>query len=308
MVDYNDGGNHTTIHQVYCFPFHYEQQKRITISAGNIALTITALLGNVLIIVALRKVSTLHSPSKLLLGCLASTDLGVGLISQPLSVAVLMLPKHSNLCFYVEILSNSIGAIFCGVSLLTLTAISVDRLLALLLGLRYRQVVTLRRVWVFVVAFWFSSAACTIIFFYNTRIGRGIVFIAGILCIVTITLCYTKIFFRLRQHQTQVQDLVLQGQANEGGILLNLKRYKKTVSSSLWIQMTTLVCYLPYSTATGIPAITGLSTPSIFLALSVTKTLLFFNSTLNPFLYCWKMREVRQAVNATIRKLCYSSS
>ena len=233
MVDYNDGGNHTTIHQVYCFPFHYEQQKRITISAGNIALTITALLGNVLIIVALRKVSILHSPSKLLLGCLASTDLGVGLISQPLYVAVLMLPKHSNLCFYVELLSNSIGAIFCGVSLLTLTAISVDRLLALLLGLRYRQVVTLRRVWVFVVSFWFSSAACTIIFFYNTRIGRGIVFIAGILCIVTITLCYTKIFFRLRQHQTQVQDHAPQAQANEGGILLNLKRYKKTVSSSL---------------------------------------------------------------------------
>ena len=192
--------------------------------------------------------------------------------------------------------------------MLTLTAISVDRLLALLLGLRYRQAVTLRRVWVFVVAFWFSSAACTIIFFYNTGIGRGIVFIAVILCIVTTTLCYTKIYLRLRQHQTQVQDHVSQAQPNEGGVSLNLMRYKKTVSSSLWIQMTTLVCYLPSGIATSLRAITGVGTPFASLALSITVTLLFLNSSLNPFLYCWKMREVRQAVKATIRKFCYSSS
>ena len=308
MANYSQDGNHTTIQHVYCIQTYYEPQIRITISVVNIALSITALLGNVLIIAALRKVSSLHPPSKLLLGCLASTDLCVGLISQPLYVTAFMLPKHSNLCFYVKILSSSIGAVFSGVSLLTLTAISLDRLLALLLGLRYRQVVTLRRVRVIVVAFWFSSAAIIITFFYNFRIGRGIVIIAAILCIVTTTLCYTKIYVRLRQHQTQVEDHVPHAQPNEGGILLNLIRYKKTVSSSLWIQMTTLVCYLPGSIVTGIRVITGFDTPSISLALSVTLSLLFFNSSLNPFLYCWKMREVRQAVKATIRKLCYSTS
>ena len=304
MVNYSEYGNHTTIQQVYCMPTYYEAQKRITISAVNISLTFTALLGNVLIIVALQKPSSLHPPSKLLLGCLASTDLCVGLISQPLYATLLMSPQHSNVCFYVKILSNSVGAIFGGVSLLTLTAISVDRLLALLLGLRYRQVVTLRRVWVFVVSFWVSSTASTIMFFYNARIGRGIICIAVILCIVITTLCYTKIYLRLRQHQTQVQNLVPQAQPNEGGILLNLMRYKKTVSSSLWIQMTLLACYLPYSIATGITAITGLGTPSISLALSITLSLLYFNSSLNPFLYCWKMREVRQAVKDTIRQFC----
>ena len=149
MVNYSEDENNTTIQQVFCLRTYYEPQTGIAIPAVNIPLSITAFLGNVLIIVALRKVSSLHPPSKLLLGCLASTDLCVGLISQPLYVTALMLPKHSNLFFYIVTYFRhivSIGAIFCGVSLLTLTAICVDRLLALLLGLRYRQVVTLRRV------------------------------------------------------------------------------------------------------------------------------------------------------------------
>ena len=46
----------------------------------------------------------------------------------------------------------------CAVSLLTLTAISVDRLLALLLGLRYRQVVT----YIVVAIFWVVSGVAAL--------------------------------------------------------------------------------------------------------------------------------------------------
>ena len=57
---------------------------------------------------------------------------------------------------------SNLAAIFSGltlgsVSLLTLTAISVDRLLALLLGLRYRQVVTLKRTCINAFGFWILS-------------------------------------------------------------------------------------------------------------------------------------------------------
>ena len=113
------------------------------------------ILGNLLIIVALQKPSSLHPPSKLLLGCLATTDLCVSLIIQPLFVINLVSSEHYTRCYYVQLLVHAIGAIFCGVSLLTLTAMSVDRLLAVMLGLRYRQLVTLRRVWILVAFFGF---------------------------------------------------------------------------------------------------------------------------------------------------------
>lgn len=89
---------------------------------------------------------SLHPASKLLLSCLATTDLGVGVITHPILYSYLMSPEHSKLCYYSKILLRTMGSIFAGVSLHTVTAISVDRLLALLLGLRYRHVVTFRRV------------------------------------------------------------------------------------------------------------------------------------------------------------------
>ena len=194
---------------------------------------------------------------------------------------------------------------FCGVSLLTLTAVSVDRLLALLLGLRYRQVVTLKKMQLVVVAFWLFSAAVAMTAFFNVLIALSITCIVLFLCIVTSTFCYIKIFLTLRHHQTQVQDRVHHGQPNGGGIVLNIARYRKTVTSALWIQMTLLACYLPYGIVTSTVVITGLHIP---FPNHITISLVLLNSSLNPFLYCWKMREVRQAVKETIRQFCCFSS
>ena len=309
MANVTKDGNHTTTIQGLFCTTRLGIHQKIFISAFNIPLSITAFLGNVLIIVALQKVSSLHPPSKLLYGCLASTDLCVGLISQPLYISYLMSPQHIKSCYYLRVLLNTIGTVFCGVSLLTLTAVSVDRLLALLLGLRYRQVVTLRRAWVLVVTCWLFSTFFVGIVFYNFRIATGIACTVLLLCVVSTTVCYTKIYLKLHHHQAQVQDHVHQGQPNGEGTALNIARYRKTVSSALWVQMTLLACYLPFGIVVAIFTITGPNTPFIDLAWSVTLSLFLFNSTLNPFLYCWKMREVRQAVKDTIRQLscCFSS-
>ena len=68
--------------------------------------------------------------------------------------------EHWKICRYVYKTAFIVGHLLCGVSVLTLTAISVDRLLALLLGLRYRyrQVVTLKRTYVIAITFWIVSA------------------------------------------------------------------------------------------------------------------------------------------------------
>ena len=140
MVNLTEDGNHTTTQDIVCKPHFNGRYQKIIVSTLDALLAITAFLGNALIVVALPKVSSLHPPSKLLLGCLATTDLCVGLIKQPIYVNFLLSPENSKHCYYSVILSNTMGSIFCGVSLLTLTAISVDRLLALMLGLRYSVV------------------------------------------------------------------------------------------------------------------------------------------------------------------------
>jgi len=302
MANVTKEGNYAITQDYFC-TFGLGIHQKIVISALNIPQSISAFLGNVLIIVALQKVSFLHPPSRLLLGCLAVTDLGVGLITQPIRIALFMSPEHSKLCYYLTILFETIGGMFCAVSVLTTTAISVDRLLALMLGLRYRQVVSLRRTSVFVVSLWLFIAAIVIVAFYNFHIALNIAYVILLLCIGTSTFCYMKIYLTLRHRQTQVQGEVHQGQLDGQGITLNIARYRKTVSSALWIQMTLLACYLPYSTLTAFIVISGIDKPALNLVWAVTMSLLLLNSSLNPFLYCWKMKEVRQAVKDTIRQL-----
>ena len=110
------------------------------IAAVNILFSITSSLGNILILITLRKVTSLHPPTKLLFQCLAITDLGVGLTSQPLFATVLLTGYRN-----VNRSVNYLSIIFCGVSMNISTALSVDRLLALLLGLQSNQVKRSRR-------------------------------------------------------------------------------------------------------------------------------------------------------------------
>ena len=131
-------------------------------------LSIIASLGNTLILFALHKVSSLHAPSKLLFRNLAATDLCVGLIAEPLAVTYFLtaLEERWAICRYAFVVFQTETYIFCAMSLFTLIAISVDRLLALLLGLRYRQVVTLKRIFLTVTVFWFVSILGSITFLF----------------------------------------------------------------------------------------------------------------------------------------------
>ena len=298
--------NCKTIQKLCCLASLKEPHRTIT-SALNILLSTIALMGNVLIFVALQKVSSLHPPSKLLFGCLATTDLCVGLISQPLFVTFILAPEHSKLCYYTSISSNTLGYIFCGVSFLIITAISVDRLLALMLGLRYRQVVTLRRVWVLVFLFWIFTTVFSVTVLYERRMAEMILSVIMPSCLLTSIFCYSKIYLTLHRRQAQVKISTSQGQPNEARIPLNIVRYRKTVSSALWIQMTLLACYLPLGIVTGLRGVLGSHSPSFHQAHAVAITLLLLNSTLNPFLYCWKIRDVRRGVKDTIKKLnCFT--
>ena len=279
------------------------------LSAFNIFLSITAFLGNTLILVALCKESSLHPPSKLLLRCLAATDICIGVIAEPLGVIrwISMVNEDWYLCRYLFAWYYITGYTLSSVSLLTITAISVDRLLALVLGLRYRQIVTLKRTYMIIVSFGAVSIVAAISYLINHQITYWYGNVVTLSCLLTSIICYTKIFLTLRRHQTQAQDHVLREQQSQT-IPLNIARYRKAVSSTLWVQLTLVACYLPYCIMTALFSDRRLS-PSSFLAWQFTVTLLYFNSSLNPFLYCWKIKEVKQAVKETIRQLlCCSSS
>ena len=304
MMNVSEHGNFANLDQIHCVIDR--TPSFILLFSLNIFLAFTATLGNTLILIVLHKVSSIHPPTKCLLRCLAITDFCVGVIAQPLFAASLMEVTSGNGHIFDFTLS-SFNFLFCGLSLTTATAISVDRLLALLLGLRYRHTVTLRRVRCLVVCLFLVLIVNGFLHSLVSRdFATSAAFVVIIISLFLSVFSHVKIFLKLRQHQAQVRHHVGHEQENGGGIPLNIERYKRTVSTIVWVQLALVFCYFPTFIFMILITASKYWGGSIFYACATT--VVYFNSTLNPILFCWKIREVRQAVKTTVKQIrCFSS-
>jgi len=275
------------------------QNQLIFLLLLNTVLCVTAFLGNTLILLALKKVTSLHPPSKLLYRNLAATDLCVGFIVEPLGVisSIATVTGRWNICRYAFVANYVTSYVLCGVTLSTVAVISLDKLLALLMGLRYRHFVTLKKTYLTVTALWLLLVGCTALHFWNHTFTTLLSSVFISLCLVLSTASFAKIFYVLRHQQIHVQNQIHQGQSSDAN-LLNMARYRKAVSSALWVQLTLVICYLPINIVNAF--VIEVSYSSVVIAKEYAWTLVYLNSTLNPILYCWKMNEVRQAVKGII--------
>ena len=284
-------------------------------AAVNSLLAVSAFFGNIIILSALKKESSFHPPTKLLYRTLAFTDLFVGLIVQPTSVVnnVSKASEKWKLCYQTGLVGYVVGVILCGVSLSVLTAISMDRLLALTLRLRYRQVVTLKRVQAFVILSCLQNTINSFLPLWNTHVFVVVCWALILLCLAVSTFCYLKIFLVLRRLRIQVQvqhNLHWAQPSGAGSTGMNMPRYMKSVSAALWVHLALLACYTPFTVVTvrsSLPS--GMVTDATTTVVrSIAITLVYFNSSLNPVLYCWRVTEVRQIVKNMLRKFFCKSS
>ena len=170
-------------------------------SSLNVLIAITSFPGNLLIIVALRRITSIHPPLKLLYSSLASTNFCVGIILQPFSLVYLLSLEVFALCSHT-------GSTFSAVALtlFTSTAVGLDRFFALKLGIRYRHYITKKQIWVFVFISWLVSCGNAVMYLYNkdafaytTTVAVHVLF-----CVSTSVFSYVKIYRVLCQHQMQI--------------------------------------------------------------------------------------------------------
>ena len=277
----------------------------VFLSTLNILLSITASLGNAVILVALKKETSLHRPTKFLFRCLAVTDLCVGVITQPFFGIGLLSSVAAEInwkgIYYINIACTTTSFVLCLESILASSAISVDRLQALLSGLRYRQVVTLPRVRAVITCFWLIGISIGSISFWKYSIAFYVGFSLTIFSLTTSVFSYSMIYVKLRQHRLQVSPLT-QRQPNGRELPLNIARYKNSVSSVIWVQVALLTCYIPLSLVVMLVAYGQIPGSQSGIPLYVTGTFVYLNSSLNPILYCWRIRTVRQAAKDTIKQ------
>ena len=278
------------------------QNQIIYFSVIYILLGITAIVGNTLILIALRKKTSLHQPCKVLLRNLVASDLCIGFVQLVFgALGISILQGWWQICRLLFFVNSITANISITVSLWTITAISVDRLLAVLLKLRYRQVVTTRKVYAVAIASWVCNGISTATLWCFSLDAWKVLFGTNIaVCLITSTYSYTRAFFRLRHQHTKVHNNLREPQNQRSRV--DVIRYRKTVSSALWLLLALLFCYSPYFLLApfAFREIENNPSSAFIVPLNTTTLLMYFNSTLNPILYCWRIQEVRRTVKDTL--------
>ena len=256
----------------------------------NVPLALLTTVANILVLTAIRKNTSLHLPSKLLLGSLVLTDLGVGIVFQPLFAAFLIAKIKGNLtisCFTCASSGITASSLAC-VSLLMMAAISLDRYIALHFYLRYRDIVTTKRVFSVLVVIWLFAGFYGFLWLWNPTLHGYVLIAITNVSFVIITLSYTMIYRRLRHHHgNQVTDQAQVQTQQPAANPLNIARYRRSASNMLWIYGLFVLCYLPYVLIRITEGIVG-RTVLLQVLHEFALTVGCFNSCLNPFIYCYE--------------------
>ena len=274
----------------------------LTLCVFNAYLSYTATMLNIVAIYAIRKTLSLPKNLKTLLLSLAVSDLGVGLLAQPMHVAYIMDYKQNNVpsetysVIYIAFLITTY--LFMFASLFGVTALCAERFLAIYLHLRYQELVTCKRVAAVVVSIWVISAIISLIrLFIPKDIMYVSFFIIKAACIITTTSLSVKLYLTLRRHINQIQ--VQQVAQNHQGE--SVRRKRKSAKASLYVYLVFIVCDLPAICVLIIVATNSETRIDVKQLQFYTLTLVFLNSTLNPLIYCWKMKSIQHTIVLTLR-------
>ena len=275
----------------------------------------TTIMLNIVLIFALRRTSSLPKTLKALILSVAVSDLGIGFVVQPLYIAhmIMQIPQTDDKENFNDIdrALRLIGRTLGYVSFFGVTAISVDRFLAIHLHLKhqelltYQDIVTYKRVVAAVILTWFLSAFLALT---GVLSHENVFNLAGVtvvlVCLLTMGLIYFKISIVVRRHTVQVHAQPVEAVAPNVESHSNFERLRKTAVGTFYVYLLFLACHLPIA----IVILTGRQMDKMKHLLIYARTLLYLSSSLVPLVYCWKFRHIRCAIKNILRDIFASQN
>lgn len=284
---------------------------RITLSVFYIISSFTASALNLLIILTIWRTPSLQKPSNILLGNLAITDFIVAILGNPLIVVT----NLAALCNWVQVfcycwVSGRLVIYWVGSnSLYTLAIISVDRLLAILLKGKYRTVVTVRRIVTAAVCFWIFSGVIMVPIVITTATEPRMdiyisVLAASVFVLLTMmTVCYGLSYYRLKRVRVAPETPATNSTQIK---CFRPLRYRRLLNTMVLILCIMFLFYLPYvcsAITTVVTYVVHGQHPSfeervliLYRFMTISELFVSINSTVNPLLYLWRMKKLRDGV------------
>ena len=175
---------------------------------------------------------------------------------------------------------NMLGFSLCGISLCTVAAISVDRLMAIQRSLQYPSIVIIPRVTRFLIAIW---TICVILASTQLWHQKSLLILMGTVicvCLCLSTISHVKIYKTVGHHRNAIQ-IQLRAVGSNTGNANNILGLKKSAFNAFIVFLVLIICYCPYLVVYIISSVYSIND---FLARSLASTIVFTNSTLTSLL------------------------
>ena len=250
---------------------------------------------NLLVMIAVKTKARLQSVSNMALACLALTDVMVGLVVQPLFIAqiwnIIQGETTASACS-IQIASKLFNSLFCLSSIVHLSLISVDRYIAIMRPYIYIQTVTKPRVLIATALAWTLTLIITPVLFTDVEMERAI-FTAVVISLVAVVVFCNIIVYR----EAHRQEKQIAAQQVDIATKENFLSHKRAFKLTLMIITLTVISYFPAIVFLELkePLKNVVSVGTLTSVFVVVGSLVAFNSLVNPFIYCIRLRQFRVA-------------
>lgn len=140
---------------------------------------------------------------------------------------------------------------------------------------------------------WFLIIFCTASRTLGIQLRQVVSNVFLLSCLLISSYFYVKTYFSLRRHKLRIQNQVS----------FSMAYYRKSLNSMFLVFCLFLATYLPFVCALAVVVVLGFESFSL-LALDITSLVALLNSSLNPIVYCWRVKDIKREVKRVLHGTC----
>ena len=278
------------------------------LAAVNIILGLASCVGNFIVFFIIIKSRRLHTRSYFLLMCLATTDLLVGLVLEPLHIIQLFSKEYRSNCQF-NAARRFLATLFMGASIGSIAVVTYDRYKHLSEPLNYWRCMPKKKIALLLMLSWLIPLAMPC-FRYINEVIYQVAIIVYILTIIAIMItCYVFIIRIVKNREGFLKASSSHSNSN----VREMKSHITAAKALALIIMVLLVAMAPPMIYFAVAAISSLLKRSISMSATSREivyaccmTVAMANSAVNPVIYCLRIPEFRVNFKRYARSLCPS--